>query len=78
MVKEIWKENVNLICPHCSRSIENVWICEHQTGLEKHFIYFCSECEKLIGISHERNFSRELLKSSQSKSESSSYHFQNH
>lgn len=69
MIKEISKEKVQIICPHCSTPIDNVWVCEHQSSIGKRFIYFCNTCQKLLGISHHRGFSSELLKSSNSKNE---------
>lgn len=44
------------ICPHCSTRIEKIYANEIKALLGKRYIYFCSECLKVLGISHRKGF----------------------
>jgi RecJ-like exonuclease len=56
MKKEIKKEKVNATCPHCSKKISLVWICKIESVIGTSYVFFCSECQKSLGSSHEKEF----------------------
>jgi len=50
------KEDVEPLCPHCSKPLLTIWMHELRSLLGKRFIYFCPECKKALGISHRKGF----------------------
>ena len=50
------KPDVTPMCPHCSKPLYEVWFRELQTSLGRRFIYFCSMCQKTLGVSHRKGF----------------------
>ncbi len=56
MKKEINKENVKAICPHCLKNINMVWVCKLESVIGIRYAYFCSSCQKSLGISHKNDF----------------------
>ena len=50
------KNDVEPVCPHCSAGLRVVWMRELKSVLGKRFIYFCSHCRKVLGISHRKGF----------------------
>ncbi len=50
------REDVNPICPHCSKELTKVWFREVETFFGKRYIYFCPDCRKVLGISHRKGF----------------------
>jgi len=50
------KFEVNPICPHCSGEIAVLWFKEIRGIFGKRYIYFCSSCKKVLGISHRKGF----------------------
>ena len=56
MVELEIKNDVEPICPHCSTELRTVWMRELTSFLGKRYIYFCSHCRKIIGISHRKGF----------------------
>jgi len=44
------------ICPHCEKTISNVWFQEIKAFFGKRYIYFCSSCKKTLGVSHRKGF----------------------
>ena len=53
-VKE--RQDETPICPHCSRPVQEVWFRELKTMLGRRYIYFCSACRKVLGVSHRKGF----------------------
>jgi hypothetical protein len=49
-------ENVNPICPHCSTELGGVLFQDLRGFLGRRFIYFCSHCRKVLGVSHRKGF----------------------
>lgn len=49
-------DNVQPVCPHCEKEIGNVLARRIDTMLGVRFIYFCSLCKKVLGISHRKGF----------------------
>lgn len=50
------KIDVRPICPHCKNELNHVWFQEMQTFLGKRFMYFCSSCRAILGVSHRKGF----------------------
>ncbi len=63
MVKEIDKQNVHAVCPHCLKKINLVWVCKLESIIGIRYAYFCGECQKNLGISHNKDFHSCLIKS---------------
>jgi uncharacterized protein with PIN domain len=49
-------DEINPICPHCSRELSVIWYREVETFLGKRYIYFCQQCRKVLGVSHRKGF----------------------
>jgi DNA-directed RNA polymerase subunit RPC12/RpoP len=56
MKKEIEKENVKAVCPYCKKKIDLIWVCKIESVIGTRYVFFCSECQKSLGISHEKKF----------------------
>ncbi len=50
------KNDINPVCPHCSKEIKKIWFRAVESLLGKRYVYFCSECKKVLGISHRKGF----------------------
>jgi len=50
------KENneINPQCPHCKTEVTNLWFQELKGLLGKRYIYFCSNCKAVLGVSHRK------------------------
>lgn len=44
------------ICPHCTEPVQELNFQELKTLLGRRFIYFCSKCKKVLGVSHRKGF----------------------
>ena len=55
MTKLLQKEPLRTVCPHCGLEINDVWICELESVIGVRYAYLCSNCEKLLGISTDKN-----------------------
>ena len=51
MTKLLQKELININCPHCNRETSDVWICQIDSVIGIRYADICSNCEKLLGIS---------------------------
>jgi hypothetical protein len=60
MKKEIRKEKVNAVCPHCLKEISIVWVCKVESVIGMRYVFFCGECQKNLGISHEKGFASRM------------------
>ena len=56
MNKMIDKERVSAVCPHCAKKIDLVWVCRLDSVIGTRYVFFCGECQKSLGISHEKEF----------------------
>jgi hypothetical protein len=50
------KNDVEPVCPHCSKQLGTVWMRELTSVLGKRYIYFCPHCRKVLGITHRKGF----------------------
>lgn len=53
-VKE--KQEVTPLCPHCSEMVKEIWCRELAGFFGKRYVYFCSACRKVIGLTHRKGF----------------------
>ncbi len=44
------------VCPHCEVQIEKIFFNEIKSVLGRRYIYYCSNCMKVLGISHRKGF----------------------
>lgn len=56
MIKCIEDDSKTPICPHCDNEITAVYTRTVDGFLGVRFIYFCSECRKVLGVSHRKGF----------------------
>jgi hypothetical protein len=61
MRKEIRKEKVNMVCPYCSKEIDIVWVCKIESVIGRRYVFFCGECQKSLGLSHEKKFTTNII-----------------
>lgn len=57
MEKIIEKEIIHAYCNNCSKEINLVWVCKLNSIIGLRYIYFCGECQKPLGIFHEKKTS---------------------
>jgi DNA-directed RNA polymerase subunit RPC12/RpoP len=43
-------------CPHCSVKLEKICFRELRGMFGKRYLYFCSHCTKVLGVSHRKGF----------------------
>jgi uncharacterized protein with PIN domain len=53
---EIIEDHQDPICPHCEKEIRKVSAQKMQSTLGVRYIYFCSQCRKVLGISQRKGF----------------------
>lgn len=41
------------VCPHCNRELKKVIFKEAETTLGSRYLYFCSHCEKSLGVTQQ-------------------------
>lgn len=56
MIECVENNDIAPICPHCSEALGTVWTRTLKSALGKRYIYFCSKCRKVLGISHRKGF----------------------
>jgi uncharacterized protein with PIN domain len=44
------------VCPHCDSELAKVRMQELRGVLGRRYIYYCSACRKVLGISHRKGF----------------------
>jgi hypothetical protein len=50
------KNDVTPLCPHCQQPLHTVWYRRLRGVLGRRYIYFCSACQKTLGVSHRKGF----------------------
>ena len=48
------RPDVTPLCPHCEAELATVWFKELRGMLGKRYVYFCSACRKVLGVSHRK------------------------
>ena len=56
MVQIIEKTEVMPVCSHCKNELQVVWYQELQGSFGKRYVYFCSHCRSVLGVSHRKGF----------------------
>ena len=44
------------ICPHCEEVLREIRFREVSGFLGRRYVYFCSVCRKVLGVSHRKGF----------------------
>jgi uncharacterized protein with PIN domain len=50
------RNDVEPLCPHCEAPLRKLWFQEIRGFAGRRYAYFCSECRKVLGISHRKGF----------------------
>jgi len=50
------REDVQPICPHCSKELRTIWMHTLRSVLGKRYAYSCPSCRKVLGVSHRKGF----------------------
>jgi hypothetical protein len=48
--------NIQPVCPHCKTELAQIWFHQLSGILGKKYVYFCSHCRAVLGISHRKGF----------------------
>ena len=56
MIELAATKDVDPICPHCDHPLTKVLFRELSGILGRRYVYFCSACRKVLGISHRKGF----------------------
>jgi len=56
MVELEEKTDLLPICPHCKTEINRVYFQELRGVLGKRYIYYCSNCRSVLGVTHRKGF----------------------
>ncbi len=49
-------DDVSPVCPFCSSDVRRMLFQELRGFLGRRFVYFCSECRAVLGVSHRKGF----------------------
>ena len=44
------------ICPHCEKEIHEIAARRVESNLGVRFLYYCTGCRKVLGVSHRKGF----------------------
>lgn len=50
------KHDAAPLCPHCTEPLDELWFRELRSHLGRRYVYFCSRCRKILGVSHRKGF----------------------
>jgi len=56
MIEAVERTDVSPLCPHCKSEISTVWYSGVAGLLGRRYIYFCSACRAVLGVSHRKGF----------------------
>ena len=56
MTQIIETDSENPICPHCENKITDIYARKMSSTFGVRFIYFCTKCKKVLGLSHRKGF----------------------
>ncbi|MFO7446627.1 MAG: hypothetical protein R6W90_09680 [Ignavibacteriaceae bacterium] len=56
MEKYIDRETVHTWCPDCKKEIESVWVLKLESSSVLRFAYFCTNCQKKLGVFSRKGF----------------------
>ena len=55
-IATVERPDVAPICPHCSGELHTVWFRKLASQFGNRYVYFCSSCKKVLGVSHRKGF----------------------
>jgi hypothetical protein len=55
-IELVERNDATPICPHCETPIEKLHFQLLSQFLGRRYIYFCSACSKVLGVSHRKGF----------------------
>jgi hypothetical protein len=50
------KEDITPTCPHCSKPLRELWYRQLKALWGRRYVYFCSSCRNVLGVSHRKGF----------------------
>ncbi len=50
------KKDASPLCPHCSEPVGELWFRELRGFFGRRYLYFCSRCLKVLGVSYRKGF----------------------
>jgi len=50
------KEDVTPLCPHCGKTLREIWARRLESLFGKRYVYFCPDCRKVLSVSHRKGF----------------------
>ena len=50
------KDDAKPLCAHCSEPLAELWFQELKSSFGRRYVYFCSRCRKVLGVSHRKGF----------------------
>lgn len=50
------RNDISPVCPHCEATLATVWCRTLKSTLGKRYVYFCSKCRKVLGVSQRKGF----------------------
>ncbi len=56
MIQLEQRDSVTPLCPYCEKKQDTILFRTMKTLLGKRYVYFCSGCHKVLGISHRKGF----------------------
>ncbi|MDH4217716.1 MAG: hypothetical protein OEY18_00510 [Candidatus Aminicenantes bacterium] len=56
MIQLVEKNDITPICPHCNTLLNTIAFRELRRFFGRRYIYFCSGCQKVLGVSHRKGF----------------------
>ena len=55
-IQVIENDSADPLCPYCEKAIHSVSIRKAESFLGVRYLYYCSNCKKVLGISHRKGF----------------------
>lgn len=56
MIRSTEKHDLKPVCPHCEAQIDEVYYKKIDSTFGKRYLYFCSKCNKTLGITQRKGF----------------------
>ncbi|MEM9281766.1 MAG: hypothetical protein AAGA96_08070 [Verrucomicrobiota bacterium] len=56
MIRTVENNTQTPVCPHCDEEISEVSVQRMSSSLGVRYLYFCSICRKVLGVSHRKGF----------------------
>ncbi|MCB1021079.1 MAG: hypothetical protein H6509_08170 [Bryobacterales bacterium] len=56
MIRIEERNDLTPLCPHCSQPAETLLCRRVESLLGKRYVYFCSACMKVLGVSQRKGF----------------------